>query len=262
MIHRATRRQFITGLGCGRVAAAGPAAVGPGRQPGPQPARGVRSDGRPSRFAHRLCPWRRHEVRVLCRGEPLELEWSLEKGGLGQRQGLHRLAEDVRETRQGSGRGFRRHAGPQPFRPDHDRHLPWHPLLHGKAAHLVGAGSATPGRGLRQEPQGRHADGQPGTRRAGMADRLRVHQGRRDRRRAGVPHLDQPPHLAAGRRAPHPDRPRAAVVGLGRVDRPGADAALRRATGISPSCGADGSTSVPAPWATWPATRPTASMRS
>ena len=31
---------------------------------------------------------------------------------------------------------------------------------------------------------------------------------------------------------------------------------------ISRSCGADSSTSVPAPWATWPATRPTASTRS
>ena len=40
-------------------------------------------------------------------------------------------------------------------------------------------------------------------------------KGGRDRRRAGVPHLDQPPDLAARRRPAHRERPGAGVAGLG-----------------------------------------------
>ena len=169
-------------------------------------------------------------LKCICFAEVDKARWGgvLGKEGWGKAAGLHRLAQDVREARQGPGRGLRRHAGPQPFRPLDDGRLAGHQLLYREAADLVRARGADAGRGLCQEPQGRHADGQPGSRRQRLASGLRVHQGRRDRRRGGVPHLDQPADLAAGRRPPHRDRPRAGLAGLGRLDRPGPDAALHQ----------------------------------
>ena len=263
MTRRSTRRQFIAQAGARRRGAVvGRATTCPRQVAQREAERRLRRGRRPGRLAHRSGPRDGAQLHLFCRDRQDAMERRVGQAGMGEGRGLHRLAQDVRETRQGPERGLRRHAGPQPFCPLDDGRLHGHQLLYREAVDVVRAGSAIAGGGLRQESQGRHADGQPGPRRERVAPGLRVHQGRRHRRRTGVPHLDQPPDLAAGRRPAHSERPRAGLAGLGGVDRPGADASLRQRMSIIPSTGAASSISAPAPWATWPAIPPTASMRS
>ena len=111
-------------------------------------------------------------------------------------------------------------------------------------------------RGWPREHEGRHADGQPGHRRAtACAAVVESIRGRRDRHGQGGPRLDQPPDLAAGHRPRPTDmRPVPADAALGPLARPGAGAALTRRRTTTRSTGAAGGTSAPARWATWPAT--------
>ena len=74
-------------------------------------------------------------------------------------------------------------------------------LLHRETPDLVGSRGATTGGCVRQESQGRHPAGQPRPWRQWLAAGIRIRQGRRGRRHQGVPHLDEPPDLAAGRRS-------------------------------------------------------------
>ena len=100
------------------------------------------------------------------------------------------------------------------------------------------------------------ADGQPGTRRRGRPARLRMDLGRGDRRRQRGPRLDEPADLAAGDRRPDRDpvRPADARLGpLARDRRPGG----RTIRPTTPSAGAAGGTSAPAPSATWARTSST-----
>src|SRR5258706_495367 len=63
------------------------------------------------------------------------------------------------------------------------------------------------GAALQEDPQGRHPDGQPGPRRPGLAPRPRLYRQGGPGRCHGVPHVDQPPDLAAGDGPPARLRP-------------------------------------------------------
>ena len=117
-----------------------------------------------------------------------------------------------------------------PLRPLDDRGLHGHPLLHREAAHLVGARGADAHRRLQEEPQGRHPDGQPGARRQGWRLAYEFIKGGAIGDVHGIPHLDQPPDLAAGRRPPRGRRSDPGEPRLGCLDRRCADAPVQRRT--------------------------------
>ncbi len=118
---------------------------------------------------------------------------------LARGQGLHRLPRDVRQAPPGDRRGDDRRARSPSLPRHHDRHAVGQTLLHAKApdSHALGSSPAHP---CRQEVQARHPDGQPGSRRRRHPHHLRVDPLRGARRHLRGPHLDQPPHLAAGHR--------------------------------------------------------------
>ncbi len=153
--------------------------------------------------------------------------WRPRPEGLGTGGRVYGLAQGIREPRQETGCGLRGGSGSQPFRPVDDGRFHGHSLLHRKAADLVGARGPTAGGRLCQESQGRHPAGQPGPCRQRLAAGVRIHQGRRGGRHQGVPYLDESPHLAARRRPSGGVRSGPRDSGLGRVDRPGPDAASR-----------------------------------